>query len=804
MILYLNDNWHFTETFTEDLVHNFGGEEQMTAVRLPHTCKEVPLHYFDEQSYQMLCGYQRMIYAEPEWEGKAVILTFDGIGHDAVVYLNGEEVSSHHCGYTAFSMDISKKLHYGEENLLTVRVDSRESLNVPPFGFVIDYMTFGGIYRDAYIEVKEPLHIADIFLSSKISSFAEHKAELISQISLNEEEPGLFIRQSMKNKKTGEWEVLGECGSGSGTLTLNYPVAEVELWDTEHPNLYEIKTELLQGGVVIDSRYNRFGFRTAEFKEDGFYLNGNQFKIRGLNRHQSYPYVGYAMPESMQKLDADILKKELGVNAVRTSHYPQSHYFLDRCDELGLLVFTEIPGWQHIGDEAWKNQAVENVRDMILQYRNHTSIILWGVRINESVDDDEFYKRTNEVAHQLDDTRPTGGVRAHKKSSLLEDVYTYNDFLHDGKTKGCEKKSAVTSDESKAYLISEYNGHMFPTKAFDNEEHRLEHAMRHVRVLDAVAGEEDIAGSFGWCMFDYNTHKDFGSGDRICYHGVMDMFRNPKLAASVYASQQENIPVLEVSSSMDIGEHPACNRGETYIFTNAARVRMYKNDHLIKEYTKEDSDFKNLPHGPIAIDDFIGDALSEEHFPKKEEVLLKRVLNDYAKYGFSGMHKMTYLKAAWLIIRYGLSLESVTPLYTKYIGNWGGEATTYRFEAMDSDGLTVYKTVQKKPMTDLTICAKADHTVLIEKNSYDVAAIRILAKDEYGNVLPVCNDAVSFEVSGPIALIGPTVTSLNGGMGGTYVKTLAKEGKATLTIRMEQAKEVVIPFEVQIERGNES
>ncbi len=800
MKLYLNDNWHFTEEFTENLIQNLGDEGKMTAVRLPHTCKETPFHYFDEQSYQMLCGYQRMIYAKTEWEGKTVVLTFDGIGHDAVVYLNGEEVSSHHCGYTAFSMDISEKLHYGEDNLLTVRVDSRESLNVPPFGFVIDYMTFGGIYRDAYIEVKEPLHIADIFLSSKISSFAEHKADLISQISLNKEGQGLFIKQSMKNKKTGEWEVLGECGSGTGTLTLNYPVTEIEYWDTEHPNLYEIKTELLQGGVVIDSQFHRFGFRMAEFKADGFYLNGKKLKIRGLNRHQSYPYVGYAMPESMQKLDADILKKELGVNVVRTSHYPQSHYFLDRCDELGLLVFTEIPGWQHIGDEAWKNQAVENVRDMILQYRNHTSIILWGVRINESVDDDEFYKRTNEAAHQLDDTRPTGGVRAHKKSSLLEDVYTYNDFLHDGKTKGCEKKTAVTSDESKAYLVSEYNGHMFPTKSFDNEEHRLEHAMRHVRVLDAVAGEEDIAGSFGWCMFDYNTHKDFGSGDRICYHGVMDMFRNPKLAAAVYASQQENTPVLEVSSSMDIGEHPASNRGEIYIFTNADRVRMYKNDHLIKEYTKKDSKFKNLSHGPIEIDDFIGDALSEEQFPKREEALLKQVLNDYAKYGFSGMPKKSYLKAVWLIIRYRLSLESVTPLYTKYVGNWGGEATTYRFEAMDSDGLTVYKTVQKKPMTQLVLCAKADHTALVEKMSYDVAAIRILAKDEYGNILPVCNDAVTFEVSGPIALIGPSVTSLKGGMGGTYVKTLAKAGEATLTIRMTGAEEVTIPFEIQIEK----
>ena len=170
---------------------------------------------------------------------------------------------------------------------------------------------------------------------------------------------------------------------------------------------------------------------------------------------------------------------------------------------------------------------------MILQYRNHPSIILWGVRINESVDDDAFYQRTNALARELDESRPTGGVRAQKKSHLFEDVYTYNDFSHDGTTPGCEPKKKVTSDMGKAYLVSEYNGHMYPTKAFDWEEHRMRHALRHATVLDAVAGAEDIAGCFGWCMFDYNTHKDFGSGDRICYHGVMDMFRNPKLAALV-------------------------------------------------------------------------------------------------------------------------------------------------------------------------------------------------------------------------------------------------------------------------------
>lgn len=148
--------------------------------------------------------------------------------------------------------------------------------------------------------------------------------------------------------------------------------------------------------------------------------------------------------------------------------------------------------------------------------------------------------------------------------------------MHDGKAKGCEPKKNVTSDMEKPYLISEYNGHMYPTKTFDWEEHRAEHALRHANVLDAVAAEEDIAGCFGWCMFDYNTHKDFGSGDRICYHGVMDMFRNPKLAAAVYACQQEKEPVLELSSSMDIGEHPGCNRGETYILRMRIRCGCIK------------------------------------------------------------------------------------------------------------------------------------------------------------------------------------------------------------------------------------
>ena len=172
-----------------------------------------------------------------------------------------------------------------------------------------------------------------------------------------------------------------------------------------------MRTELKSNDTVLDYKEETFGFREVSITEEGFFLNGKRILLSGLNRHQSYPYVGYAMPKSMQVIDADLLKYEHGCDAVRTSHYPQSQYFINRCDEIGLLVFTEIPGWQHLGDSVWKEQVLTNVEEMVLQYRNHPSIFLWGVRVNESVDDDKLYEKTNALAKELDCSRPTGGVR---------------------------------------------------------------------------------------------------------------------------------------------------------------------------------------------------------------------------------------------------------------------------------------------------------------------------------------------------------------------------------------------------------
>ena len=783
MRMYINRNWQFVPEFKEELLQseNWNDSEKVT---LPHTVKETPFHYFDESEYQMISGYHYVLEVPDEWKQKIVLLTFEGAAHVAEVYLNGKLIGSHGCGYTAFTVKLDQ-LNYGQTNHLVVKLDSRESVNVPPFGHVIDYMTYGGLYRDVYLDIKESLYLEDVFVHSDI-----HR--LVCDTTLNME-ANCVVQISMSKHHTEEYTLLKVESCTKKMTSIEVEVNDIDLWDIDHPHLYDIKIQLLKNDAVLDEKVIVHGFRTAEFRKDGFYLNGNKVKIRGLNRHQSYAYVGYAMPSSMQRLDADILKHELGCNAVRTSHYPQSHEFIARCDEIGLLVFTEIPGWQHIGDEAWKNQACENVKDMVLQYRNHCSIVLWGVRINESSDDDAFYQRTNEIAHRYDPTRPTGGVRNFKKSHLFEDVYTYNDFVHEGNNIGVEAKNRVTADANKAYLVTEYNGHMFPTKSFDCEPHRTQHALRHAKVLNDVASYADICGSFGWCMADYNTHQDFGSTDRICYHGVLDMFRNPKMAAAVYASQSDDSIVLETSSSMEIGEYPGSALGTSYIFTNADSVRMYKNSKFIKEYTKLNSPYPSLKYGPIAVDDLIGDLLiSEEGFTKDQSDRTKALLNAVATYGMAHVPLSIYLKVPKLLLKYKMTVQQVTSLYTKYIGNWGESAVEYRFDAIKKG--QVVKSVVKAPMKQCVLHAEADHTNLKDGNSYDVALVRIRMASEHGQTLQFSHEPVFLKTEGPIEIIGPSCVVLQGGMAGTYVRS-SGEGSSRLILRDQRNHEVVIEFE---------
>ena len=773
--------WQFTERWSEDFL---AGKETGRRVCLPHTVREIPLHYAGPEDYEMLCGYRRALDIPEAYRGRRLFLQFDAAAHIATVYVNGKELMTHRCGYTAFRVEITDCVEFGGENSVAVKLDCTENGSVPPFGFVIDYLTFGGLYREVWLDVRGETFISDLFVRTPALDRAVVK---LTTDGVQSRIGGMRVR--IRDEAGG---CVAE-QSGSGDFELRVP--EAKPWEADAPVRYICEAELLdRKGEVIDRVCEKFGFRTAVFRDDGFYLNGKKFFLRGLNRHQSYPYIGYAAPEHLQREDARILKEELQCTAVRTSHYPQSRHFIDECDRLGLLVFTEIPGWQHIGDAAWKDQAVENVREMVLQYRNHPSIVLWGVRINESQDDDEFYRRTNALAHELDPGRQTSGVRYLEKSSLLEDVYAFNDFSHTGDNPGCKPKSKITTDMGKGFLISECNGHMFPTKPFDTWEKRQEHALRHARVQDAALADGEHAGCFGWCMFDYPTHKDFGSGDRVCYHGVLDFFRNPKLAAATYASQGEAFPVLELGSTMDIGDYPGGQIGHPFLFTNADEVALYKNGAYVTTFRPHG--WQALKHGPIPVDDLIGELLeSQEGFDHDKAEFLRECLQAAGKYGTANLPLNWKAKFLFAFARYRMDFAAGMELYGKYVGNWGGEATVWRFDAKKNGEIVASRTFC--PSRKLHLEARASKTVLREGDSYDMAAVRIRLLDEYGNPVPYAQLPLQLEAEGAAELVGPSLLTAEGGMTGCYLRTKGETGEALLHIRCAQTGDVTLHFTVE-------
>ena len=775
----LCNHWEFVKNWDDAFARGEGTGEP---VRLPHTAQELPLHYADHNSYQMICGYRRTLEVSQEMAGKRLFLQFDGAGHIATVYVNGQEIAEHRGGYTAFRVEITDYVHTGE-NIIAVKLDTTENPEVPPFGFVIDYLTYGGLYREAWLDVRNESFISDLYITTPTTE------DVHLEVTAANTENCRFIVEILKES--------GETVLKKKTLdaVLDLEVPGVRSWSCEDPYRHTCRVTLVRDEEVLDVQEVKFGFRTAEFRENAFYLNGENVFLRGLNRHQCWPYMGYAAPESLQREDARILKEELGCVIVRTSHYPQSQYFIDECDRLGLLVFTEIPGWQHIGEaDSWKDLCVENTREMVLQYRNHPSIILWGVRVNESQDCDELYARTNALARKLDPSRPTTGVRFIEKSSLLEDVYGYNDFSHTGDNPGVKPKTSVTPDMSKPLLVTEHSGHMFPTKSFDHWQKRQEHALRHARVQNDAAADGMHTGCIGWCMFDYATHKDFGSGDRICYHGVLDSFRNPKLAAYLYASQQEKVPVLAVGSPMDIGDYAASNIGQVSVFTNADEVRFYKNGLYVSTLSK--GDWKGLSHGPMLLDDTIGQLLeTQEGFEKPKAELLKKALLSAAKYGLAGMPKADMLRMGYAMVRYKMTYKDGVALYGKYVGNWGGASTVWRFDAI-RDG-EVVASVTCCPNAKLHLEVKASNTQLREGDSYDMAAVRIRILDENGNIAPYAQLPVCFKPEGEIALVGPDVATAEGGMCGTYLRTTGAAGTGKLTVSAHGLEPVVIDFAVE-------
>jgi len=699
----LNRNWLFHNQVAagaEGPGFNDSGYQRVT---LPHTNIELPWHSFDDKAYEFVSSYRRHFRAPASWSGKRVLVDFGGVMTAAKVAINGHSFEEYRGGYTPFSFELTPHLKLGADNLLAVAVDSTERADIPPFGGSIDYLTFGGIYRDVELRVVPQTFLANVFAKPVRVLSKDRALEVRCYLDGPVEKPitlTVELHDGDRLLKSATATVRSQAEHHDVTLS---DLGDLVPWDLATPKLYRVTARLDNG----DAFSTRVGFREARFTEKGFYLNGQHVKLRGLNRHQTYPYTGGAMPARVQARDALVLRRELKCNIVRTSHYPQSPAFLDACDESGLLVLEEIPGWQHIGENAWQDLSVDNVSRMIRRDWNHPSIVLWGVRINESADDHAFYTRTNEAARVLDDSRQTGGIRNRYDSELLEDVFTMNDFGF-----------PLRPPNHPAYLNTEFNGHMYSTKRFDNVERVAEHVTRHARVHDQLASDDRYAGGIAWCAFDYASHRYFGSGDRICYHGVSDIFRLPKPAAGFYKSQcePEEEVVIEPGFYYAWGDKPAGNGpGVVPICSNCDHLKIYYDGKLLLEADPDRKTWPHLKHPPFTV----------------------------------ALNRLSF-------------------------GSWGD----LKIEGYIDGKLVGSKTLSAGG-TDDRLVVKPDDAEL-DGDGRDATRVVLAVTDVYGNLRPFATGAIQLAVTGPGEIVGENPFSLSGGAGAVWVK--AKEGAGTIRL----------------------
>jgi beta-galactosidase len=595
-------------------------EGQLSQVTLPHCVSQLSWQKWDPSSWEDLWLYRRPLQIPQELRGLRLFLHFDRIMAGATPVVNGHSLPQHLGGFLPFEYEITS-LITGVSNSLSITVDSRWN-NVPPSGSPkgpasIDYLLPGGICGSAELRAVPQIFIKDVFakpvsvlnsdrrleISCNIDSALAGSTSVRLAATLQKAE-GIVARTSRRmDVAEGHQDV---------SLVLD-DLKNVMLWDIEQPHLYDLIVTLFVRESPVHSYKVRVGFREARFELDGFFLNGKRLQLFGLNRHELYPYVGFAAPDRAQRHDAEYLRRQLNCNIVRCSHYPQSEAFLNACDELGLLVWEEIPGWQYIGDKSWQDVALQNVEDMVRRDRNHPSIVIWGVRINESPNDPALYRRTREIARSLDDSRPTSGTMtpSSRKDWLQnwhQDVFAFDDYhaAADGSVGIDEPLPGVP------YMIAEAVGqYSYGTarnfmrryrRAGDPVE-QAEQAVLHAEAHSRAAANQHCCGVIAWCAFDYASLMNAYSGVKC--PGIVDTFRIPKLGASFYLAQVDPSvrAVIEPSFYWDFGPNTPSGPGKrAAIFSNCEHLEIFVDGKLHERLRAEKDAFPNLKYPPFFVD----------------------------------------------------------------------------------------------------------------------------------------------------------------------------------------------------------
>jgi beta-galactosidase len=548
----LNANWLFGGQYAAGSESVFYDDSSFEPVALPHSVTGLSWRDWNPNAWQQIWIYRRHFsggpLVSPDPPGNRIFVDFDGVMVNAMVVINDQPVCTHQGGYLPFSAELTSHVTSGD-NLLSVIVDAR-CLPVPPIApgggaGSVDFCQPGGIYRDVTLRAVPQAFLSDLFAQPTNVLTSEPGVDIEATI-----DSGLAATTSATltielldgSRRIATQAVGVTFGSGTSTtpkISLT-GLGPINLWSTTDPKLYTVRATLSVPGVGTHVQTRRIGFRELSFQPDGFYLNGERLQLFGLNRHQLFPYAGMAMPARVQRRDVEILKNELNCNMVRCSHYPQSPHFLDACDELGLLVWEEAPGWHNVSSNtAWQELVLQNVRDMVIRDRSRPSVVIWGTRLNETPNVPGLWKQTRQVAAELDGSRPSSGAMAYHSDGGAwdEDVFGYNDYGIDRNTGDATLQPPIPGIP---YLITESVGVEVSKPEYfawtDPPELLVKQAELHAQVQNLARSQPGYAGLLAWAGFDYASLQSLDR-DTVKWAGVMDGFRVPKPGAAMYQAQ---------------------------------------------------------------------------------------------------------------------------------------------------------------------------------------------------------------------------------------------------------------------------
>lgn len=632
-VFSMNVAWRFYKGAVDGANLKDFDDSKWKVVSLPHGIEYLPTEASGCVNYQGEVWYRKHFRPDDQLKGKKLFLHFEAIMGKSKVWINGHLLTEHFGGFLPVIADISNHLKWGEDNVITVLADNSNDPSYPPGKAqnVLDFSYFGGIYRDCWLVAHNHVFITDPNYENEVAggglfvaydNVSDKQADVLLKIHLrneNEKPFGGKVEYELcesDNTPVATLEERIKIGAGSsagatGKIILEKP----KLWSPESPYLYHLNVRIKdKNGKVIDGFRKRIGIRSIEFKgQDGFWLNGKPYgqPLIGANRHQDFAVLGNALPNSLHWRDAKKLR-DAGLKVIRNAHYPQDPAFMDACDELGLFVIVNTPGWQFWNDDPiFEKRVYSDIRNMVRRDRNHASVWMWEPILNETWYPDYFARNVKDI---VDEEYPYPYCYSGCDSEARGNEYFPVLFAHP--VNGDKGWAAKHLDPEKTYFTREWGDNVDDWNS-QNSPSRVSRAWGEQPMLvqanhyahpdypytsyDALY--KTIRQHVGGCLWHSFDHQRGYHPDPF-YGGIMDVFRQPKYSYYLFMAQRlpqqsdliaETGPMVHIAHEMtpfsgkDVTVYSNCDEvhlkvfadGEEYVYKKAVKENGIPNPIIV-------------------------------------------------------------------------------------------------------------------------------------------------------------------------------------------------------------------------------